>query len=211
MKAKFIVLFVLTISRAWANDKYFETMQKNIQQVYSANTSEEILVAVNSFERIGNAEKDKWEPYYYASFGYIMASLREQEGNKKDAMLDKASDVLKKAAALNSDESEIVALEGFIYMIRVTVDPASRGQEYSGLAMQTFGRALGLNPGNPRAMALLAQMEYGTAQFFKASTANACATATKSIEMFDGFKSDNPLAPRWGKETSLQLLERCNK
>jgi len=212
MKTNAVILFValtLTYNQVCANDQYVEAMQKNIQMVYDGRSAEEIQNAVNTFERIGNAEKDKWEPFYYASFGYIMMATREQEPARKDVMLDKASEILKKAAGIQPNESEIVALEGFIYMMKVTVDPAIRGQQYSGLAMQAFGKALGMNPENPRAMALMAQMEFGTAQFFKSSTTNACSKANLAIEKFENFKSDNALAPRWGKEMSLSLLKNC--
>lgn len=207
----FITLFSLFASLVLANEKYEQAMQTNIQGIYQAQTTEALQQSVNAFERIGTAEKSKWEPFYYASFGYIMMATKEQEGAKKDAWLDKATEMLKKASDINSKESEIVALEGFIYMIRVTVDPASRGQQYSGLAMQTFGEALSLSPENPRAMSLLAQMEFGTAQFFKSSTATACETALKAVDKFDTYKSDNVLAPSWGKEFALRLVKQCEK
>ena len=203
----FILVFISLV--ALANEKYEQAMQSNIQAVYQAKTSEELQQAVNSFERIGNAEKNKWEPYYYASFGYLMKATRESDGAKKDVFLDKAAEVLKKAAAINANDSEIVALEGFIYMIRVTVDPATRGQQYSGLAMQTFGKAISLNPENPRALSLMAQMEYGTAQFFKAPTDKACETGKQAVEKFETFNSNNPLAPRWGKESAIRFVQQC--
>lgn len=210
MKTTMLILFTFCSVALFANDKYEQAMQTNIQAIYKAQTVEDMQQAVNAFERIGAAEKNKWEPFYYASFGYIMMSTREEDGSKKDIMLDKATDVLKQAKTINANESEIVALDGFIYMMRVTVDPATRGQQYSGLAMQEFNKALAINPENPRAMYLLAQMEFGTAQFFKVSTADACATAAKAIEKFDNYKNENALAPRWGKESAQRVASQCN-
>lgn len=208
---KTIISFLLIFNAVvlFANDKYEQAMQANIQSVYQAKTVEELQQAVNSFIRIGNAEKDKWEPFYYASFGYVMMAAREADGAKKDPLLDRAAEVLKKAAAIKANDSEIVALEGFIHMIRVTVDPATRGQQYSGLAMQTFGKAISLNPENPRALSLMAQMEYGTAQFFNASTDKACETGKHAVEKFETFTSDNALAPRWGKESATRFMQQC--
>lgn len=194
---------------ASANDRYTEAMQKNIEVVYTAKSVEEIQAAVNAFERIGDAEKSKWEPFYYASYGYLMIALRVNEPAAKDKQLDLALETLKKASAVNSAESEIVALEGFIHMIRVTIDPASRGQQYSGLAMQTFGKAIGMNPENPRALALMAQMQYGTAQFFGSPTTEACGTLNKALEKFETYKSTNPLAPVWGKSMAEGMKAQC--
>jgi hypothetical protein len=114
-----------------------------------------------------------------------------------------------KAKAIVPKESEVIALEGFAYMIRVTVDPATRGPQYVGIAMQTYGQAINLNPENPRAFALLAQMQYGTAQFFGSSTTEACGTLAKSLEKFETYKSENPLAPQWGRGMAEGMKEQC--
>src|SRR3954464_11556408 len=121
-----VIVFMLT-QVVFASDKYTENMQKNIQVVYTAQSVEELQQAVNSFERIGTVEKTKWEPQYYAAFGYIMMANRENDGAKKDTYLDQAMAAIAKAKAIVPKESEVIALEGFAYMIRVTVDPATRG------------------------------------------------------------------------------------
>lgn len=203
----FALLFSFTI---FANDgKYIEAMSKQIDAVYKAQSPEDLQNAVNAFDRIANAEKTKWEPFYYSAFGNVMLANRQTEATKKDSYLDLALASIEKAKAINSNESEIIAMEGFIHMIRVTVDPASRGQQYSGLAMQTFGKAVTLNPENPRALSLLSQMQLGTARFFGSSTDEACATAKKSVEKFTSFKSENPLAPRWGKSMADAVVKQC--
>jgi hypothetical protein len=212
MKTKTIILFALLsiLQTAWAtDDKYAEAMKKNIQTVYTAQTIPDLQLAVNAFERIGAAEKNKWEPYYYASFGYVMIANREQEAAKKDAALDQATTALKKAQQIVPAESEVVAMEGFIHMIRVTVDPASRGQQYSALAYQSFNKAVAINPENPRALTLLAQMQYGTAQFFGSSTTEACATAARALEKFNVTAEPKPLAPQWGKGMAEGLKTKC--
>lgn len=204
-----LALLVFTVAKSLAADKYTESMQKNIDSVYSSKSVAGIQRAVNSLERIGDAEKTKWEPFYYASFGYVMMATREKDAAVKDSYLDLALKANEKAKALQPGESEIIAMEGFIHMIRVTVDPASRGQQYSSLAFQSFGKAVGMNPENPRALALLAQMQYGTAQFFGSSTAEACGTNTKALEKFDSFKSSNALAPKWGRGMAEEMKGQC--
>jgi hypothetical protein len=94
-------------------------------------------------------------------------------------------------------------------MIRVTVDPASRGQQYSGLAFQAFSKAVAINPENPRALGLLAQMQYGTAQFFGSPVTEACTTLTKALEKFETYKNESPLAPTWGKKMAEGMKAAC--
>lgn len=190
-------------------DKYIETMQKNIETVYTAQSIADIQNAVNAFERIGEAEKTKWEPFYYASFGYVMMANREKDAATKDSYLDLSLKSLERAKVLKPNDSEIIALEGFVHMIRVTVDPASRGQQYSGMAFQSFGKAVTMNPENPRALCLLAQMQYGTAQFFGSPTTEACGTLSKALEKFETYKPENVLAPKWGKGMAEGLKTKC--
>lgn len=204
------ILMILVSQLTFADDaKYIAAMQKNIETISKAQSIEELQSSVNSFERIGAAEKTKWEPQYYAAFGYIIMATRESDGAKKDGYLDRAMTAIEAGKKIAPGESEIVALEGFAYMIRVTVDPASRGPQFAGQSIQTYQKALELNAENPRALALLAQMQYGTAQFFGSSTTEACAIMHKSLEKFETYKSDNPLAPRWGKETAESMKENC--
>jgi tetratricopeptide (TPR) repeat protein len=205
------VLISLVFHAAVAEDnKYTEVMKKNIQVVYTAETIEQLQGAVNAFERVSAAEKTKWEPLYYAAFGYIMMTNQEKENAKKDAYLDLALKAIEKAKEIAPHESEIIALAGFAYMMRLRIDPATRGAEYAPLAMQMFGKAIELNSDNPRALVLMAQMQYGTAQFFGSSTTEACGLLKKSLEKFDTFKSDNPLAPQWGKQMGNRLKDQCN-
>lgn len=191
------------------DDKYIEAMSKNIEMVYQAQTTEELQKAVNAFDRIASAEKEKWEPLYYSAFGNIMLANRESDGSKKDSYLDLAMASIEKAKVARPNDSEIIALEGFVQMMRVTVNPAARGQEYSGKAYEAYQRALAINPSNPRALALMAQMEYGTAQFFKSPTTSACATNAKAIEKFETSKPESPLAPAWGKGMTEDLKTKC--
>lgn len=194
----------------FANDnKYGETMASNIQTVYTAQSVSALQNAVNTFERIGLAEKTKWEPYYYAAFGYIMMANKEQSAAAKDAYLDQATNAIKKASAVKKNDSEIIALEGFVHMIRITVDPSSRGQQYSALGMQAFGKAIALDPENPRALAMMARMQYGTAQFLGSPTTEACTTNNAALQKFATFKSDNPLAPQWGRGMAEEIMAKC--
>jgi hypothetical protein len=209
MKPLFALLLSLIVSTLTAQDKYTDTMVKAIEAVYKANTVAEHQEAVNTFDRIATAEKTKWEPFYYAAYGYVMMSNVETDNSKKDAYLNLATTALNSASALKKNESEINALEGFIHMIRVTVDPATRGQEYSGKAFRSFSMAVALNPENPRALALLAQMQYGTAQFFGSSTAEACGTVTKALEKFETAKAETALSPQWGKPLAERLNAEC--
>jgi Tfp pilus assembly protein PilF len=95
-------------------------------------------------------------------------------------------------------------------MIRLSLDPASRGQSMTPKVMQQFGQAMQMDPQNPRAMALMARMKMGTAQFFGQSTAEPCGMAQASLKLF-AAEEPAPLHPRWGKELAEEMIEACGK
>jgi tetratricopeptide (TPR) repeat protein len=204
-----ILAFALSLTANATDNKYIEAMAKNIETVYTAQTIDELQKAVNAFDRIANAEVEKWEPLYYSAFGNVMIANRETDGSKKDGYLDLALASLAKAKSIKPNDSEITALEGFVHMIRITVNPGARGQEFSGKAYESYQKALAFNPNNPRALALMAQMEFGTAQFFKSPTTSACATNSKAIEKFETTKPESPLSPMWGKGMTEGLRSKC--
>jgi hypothetical protein len=207
----FLLMSVTLVNSTLANgEKYVQAMQKSIQSLYDAETTADIQQAVNAIERIGSAEKKQWAPYYYAAFGYVRLAFKETDGAKKDALLDLAKANQEQADALKKDDSEIIAMAGFIMMIRITVDPATRGPQYAGLVMQTYQTALALNPNNPRALCLLANMQLGTAQFFHQPATEACGNAAKALTLFESDKAEDLLAPKWGKKMTAEVLVGCN-
>lgn len=209
MKALLAILLTLLVATLSAQDKYTETMLKNIQLAYDAKTVAEYQDVANAFARIAAAEKTKWEPHYYEAYSYIMMTNVEKDNAKKDGYLDLATIANNKAKAILKNDSEITTLEGFIFMMRVTIDPAERGQSFSGMAFQSLSKATAQNPENPRALTMLAQMQYGTAQFFGSSTDEACASVIKALQKYETAKTENVLAPQWGKPLAERLKGNC--
>src|ERR1041384_3878862 len=97
-----ILTFAMTLSLiAKASDeKFIEVMSKNIEVVYKSESMEELQKAVNAFDRIASAEKEKWEPLYFSAFGNIMLANRESDGSKKDNYLDLALASIGKAKTI---------------------------------------------------------------------------------------------------------------
>ena len=209
MKTILTSLLLLSTCLLQAQDKYTSAMLKNIEALYKSKTAEEYQATVNAFDRIAATEKTRFEPFYYAAFGNIMMAVNETTPGRKDNYLDLASADVDKAKAIKPNDSEIIALEGFVHMIRVTVDPQSRGQEYSGKAFTAFNKAVALNPENPRALALLGQMQLGTARFFGNDSSEACATSGKALEKFASYKPNSTLAPHWGQVMAEEVKAAC--
>ena len=205
-----MMLFVASIIFA-ENNKFEKVMIEQISLVYEASTVDEYQQVINTLERIGSAESNKWEPFYYASFANVMISTKVGQMSEKDRYLDIAQIFLDKANALNANNVEIITLQGFIHTMRLAADPGTRGQQYSELVFNTYNKALKIDPNNPRALIMLAQMKEGMARFFGSDTTEACEMANKALAAFDAYEIKNILSPAWGNSNAISMTERCNK
>lgn len=207
-----LVLFIASFAlNAQNQEAYMKAMMKGLQSMGAERNLENLQTSAGQFERIATNVDNQWHPQYYAALCYINASFLAEGVKAKDQLLDKAKPFIEKAKKFVPNNSEVVALEGFYFMAQLAADPDSRGQTLSGLASQTFGQAMQLNPKNPRAMVLMAQMQYGTAQFFGSSTAEACGLVEKSIPLFEAEEKGKSFEPTWGIEMAKELMATCGK
>lgn len=206
MKLLFMMLLVFH-----SPDAYEKAMKSALKQMDAVSSMDDMREVANTFGRITEVETEKWHAAYYASYTWTVVAANEEDPAKRDQLLDQAQQYLDKTMSMEKDESEVAALQGFIYMIRIGVDPATRGQSYSMKSAQSLQLSKSINPENPRSLFMLAQLSYGTAQFFGSDTSEACGMNEKALQLFDkGPASADPFAPTWGKEQSLQFKERCN-
>jgi hypothetical protein len=191
---------------------YEAAMLKTISILQEASNVEEMQKAAHQFERIAQAENTKWLPPYYAAYAYITMGAMEEEKAKKDQYLDQAQVLLNDALQLQEEESELIALQGYLHMIRLSVDPANRGQQLAPKATQLLTQATEVNPENPRALMLLGQMQFGSAQFFGTDITASCALIDKSIALYENqSQSKETLMPSWGLHIAQAYQEYCNK
>ena len=76
------------------SDKYMDAMKKNLSRFDSVKTTADYQGLSAAFERIGDAEKTQWLPYYYAGLALTTAGWQ-------DAKLDKEANA-EKIKALDS-------------------------------------------------------------------------------------------------------------
>lgn len=213
MKTLFLALafFILTpfiATPSFAADAYQNAMRKNLVSLQNAKTIDEYATVANTFERIASMKSDEWLPAYYCAYTNLQISNLQDKPEDKDAFLDKAQAHLDKAAGINKEDSEIMALQGFILMMKVSVDPANRGQALAGKTTAAFEKAVQLNPSNPRAQFLMGNWAYGTAQFFNSSTDEACSAILKSITLFEAEQKEG-FHPQWGKDMAEGMVKYC--
>lgn len=211
-KIAMLALFAAFATTAFSqSDKYKSAMQKNISQLDSATGKGTLPDLANSFERIGDAEKTQWLPYYYAAYCTVMNAYMQEDKSKVDAISDKAEALLTKAATLNTKEnSEIYVVKSMIASSHMMVDPQARWQQYGQPSSEAITKAKALDPTNPRPVFLEGQAKFYTPESFGGGKAPAKELLNKAMQMFDSFKPQSDLAPTWGKASIQYFLAQCN-
>lgn len=206
----FILFLNLTVFAQ--SDKYMPAMKKNIAMLDSAMQKGNGKELANNFERIADAEKTQWLPYYYAAYTNVMNAFMEKDKSKVDAIADKAEELIVKAEAIaGKDNSEIAVIKSMIASSHMMVDPQSRYMKYGPASSENIEAAKKLNPTNPRPVYLEAQAKFYTPAAFGGGKEVAKPLFEKALAMFDTFKPESELHPAWGKNATQYFLGLANK
>ncbi|MCK5371126.1 MAG: hypothetical protein KAQ62_21345, partial [Cyclobacteriaceae bacterium] len=110
------------------------------------------------------------------------------------------------------DAAERLALQGFLIMIRMSVDP-SRGMELGQECAMMLHQAYAMNSQNPRAVLMLGQFKHGSAQYMGEDTSEACAMFDEALQLLDQTQTDASadFLPNWGKDLSLTMQKQCQE
>ena len=68
-KFLFIAAIVSSVAAYSQSDKYTDAMKQSLSLFDSAKTAADLENAAAAFQRIGDAEKTQWLPYYWARIG----------------------------------------------------------------------------------------------------------------------------------------------
>src|SRR6202046_4554597 len=149
MKKTILALVLLASLAAGAQtDKYNQVMQKNIALLDSAKTIDDLQSVAGAFDRIGDAEKTQWLPYYYAALAQTWIGWKP-ETKDKDANSQKINAYLAKAEAIEKN-AETYAVENMSATQQMLVDPQSRYMTNGKDAATALQKGLALDPNNPR-------------------------------------------------------------
>jgi hypothetical protein len=202
----FSFLMFCSLALSAQSAKYLDAMKKNLALFDSAKTSADYQALANSFERIGDAEKTQWLPYYYA--GLVLATDGWNDPNvDKDANSTRINTLCDKAAALDNN-SEIYALRNMSATQQMMVDPQTRWQTYGVQATKDIEEGLKLNPDNPRLYYLRGESIFNTPPAFGGGKDKAKPVFEKALVLFKTEKP-KPLYPNWGMQRTEEQLAKC--
>lgn len=212
MKKIILVLLATTcLLQSWAqSDRYEPTMKKYLAGMDSSFKSVAGLVMLaNNFERVAQAEKNQWLPYYYAAFLQVNAGFIGQDPSKMDEYADKAEILINKADSLEKNNSEISCIKSMIASSRLMADPMSRYMEYGPLSTSYLDESIKFDASNPRPYLLKGQGLRYTPEQFGGGCEAAKPHLNTAMEKFTAFKPASDLHPNWGEFIVKGLLDEC--
>jgi hypothetical protein len=208
MKPLLVIIAMFFAGIAAAQSKYEAGMTRGLDQLKAAKNVDDMTAASAFFERIGDAEKDKWLPYYYAALTNYYTGWMNPKADK-DKVAEKSKDLISKAEGIEPDNSEIYCLKQMVAIMQMTVDPMARWQSYGAEARNDIEKAIKADPNNPRIYYLNGQTLMNTPEAYGGGKAVAKKLFEKSLELYKTFKPASDFHPNWGKEEAEKLLAAC--
>ena len=205
-----VIVLLATVVAFAQSEKFTAAMKKNLGAMDSSfKNPPELLNVANNFERIANAEKNQWLPYYYAAFCHVNYGFMEQDKDKIDGYADKASLLIGRADSLSPNNSEISCVKSMIASCHIMVNPMQRWQEYGQESSSNMEAAMQQDATNPRPYFLKGQgLKYTPEQF-----GGGCKTAKlqlqTALDKYAAFKPASDISPNWGKERTEVLIKDC--
>jgi hypothetical protein len=191
------------------SDKYTEAMKANIARLDSMMVKANGLELANNFERIGDAEKTQWLPYYYAALGTVSQAYNEKDNSKKDALADKAQQLIDKAEGiLGKENSETDVIKSMIATAHMMVDPQNRYMTYGPASSGFIEKSKSLDSTNPRPVLLEAESKFFTPETYGGGKDVAKDYFEKANALNEKFKAETELSPNWGKSTLQYFLSQ---
>jgi len=209
----FLAAVSLTTAAFSQSEKYTKAMESNIAKLDSSTSPQAWADLANSFQRIAEAEKTQWLPYYYAALanvmnGYMLSAGGTGIADKTDPLAAKAEELVNKADALNKDNSDIYCLKKMIATLKMMGDPMSRYQTEGPNAQAALDKAKALNPENPRIYLLEGQDKFYTPEQFGGSKTEAKTLFEQSLKKFAAEKPESSIHPHWGKNQVEYFLSQ---
>lgn len=208
-----LLLFAFGFGNA-QSDRYLKMMEAKVAAIDTTYNPADLVELANTFERIGDAEKTQWLPFYYAALSHVNSGLMQMNGgsadaSKTDPIADKAEAALNKAVALTSDNAELQILRKMIANLRMMGDPMNRYMTYGQQGAQALAKAKAMSPDNPRIYMLEGQDKFYTPEQFGGSKTEAKMLFETAMQKFDTFKPESSLHPHWGKRTVQYFLTQA--
>jgi hypothetical protein len=203
-KVFFAIIATVITTVSFAQGKFEAAMGKGLAQYGAAKTAAEYVEIAALFERIADAEKTQWIPYYYAAQALVQSGWMDNKADK-DKIGEKAKDLIAKGMAIETN-ADLYCTQQQVAVLQMMVDPMSRFQSYGAIGREALEKAKKVDATNPRIYYLDGMTVKNTPEAFGGGKAAAKVLFEKSVALFQTYKPASPFHPNWGKEMAEKEL-----
>ena len=200
----FILLFQLPLQAQTSNQT--KALETAVMQFNQTNNPSSYTQLFQKFEQLYSVDKTNWLiPYYAGMTKSIMCLLKmgDREALANDALLWVA-----RAKSIEQND-EIYCAESLAYTAKLSVNPPLRWFTYEGKIKNALSMAKKLNPNNPRAYILEANIQHKLPYLFGGGCKSAKPLIQKAEWCLNNQTKANSIEPSWGIQSLVKLKKAC--
>jgi hypothetical protein len=183
-----------------------KALEAAVMQFNQANKNQAYQELYLQFEQLYAVNKTNWLiPYYAGMTRSIMCLLKMGD---RDALANDALLWVGRAKSIVKND-EIYCAESLAYTAKMSVNPALRWLVYEGKIKKALSFAKKLNPNNPRAYVLEANIQQKIPFIFGGGCKSVKPLIQKAELCFNAQTKVNSVEPSWGFQSLVQLKKAC--
>jgi hypothetical protein len=201
----FILLSQLPVQAQETNQA--KALESAVLQFNQASKSQAYQELYLQFEQLYAVNKTNWLiPYYAGMTRSIMCLLKMGD---RDALANDALVWVGRAKSIVKND-EIYCAESLAYTAKMSVNPTLRWLIYEGKIKNALKLAKKLNPNNPRAYLLDANIQQKLPFIFGGGCKAVKPLIQKAELCFNNQTKANSIEPSWGIQSLVQLKKACS-
>ena len=199
----FILFFSICLLKVQAQvNSTNKTLETAVMQFNQGNKNLNYQELYLQFEQLYAVNKTNWLiPYYAGMTRSIMCLLKMGD---KDALANDALLWVGRAKSIMAND-EVYCAESLAYTAKMSVNPLLRWLTYEGKIKKSLSLAKKLNPNNPRAYVLEANIQQKIPYIFGGGCNSVKPLIEKAELCFNTQTKSNLVEPSWGKQSLVQL------
>ena len=200
----FVLLLQLSLQAQSSNQN--KVLESAVMQFNQTNNPSSYTKLYLQFEQLYSVDKTNWLiPYYAGMTKSLMCLLKMGD---RDALANDALLWIARAKSIVVND-EIYCAESLAYTAKMSVNPTLRWFTYESKIKNTLSLAKKLNPNNPRAYILEANIQHKLPFIFGGGCKSAKPLIQKAELCFNTQIKANSIEPTWGIQSLVKLKKAC--
>jgi hypothetical protein len=206
MKYLFVFILLIQLPTQAQSINQSKALEAAVMQFNQTNSPSSYTQLFLKFEQLYSLDKTNWLiPYYAGMTRSIMCLLKMGD---RDALANDALLWVGRAKSIMPND-EVYCAESLAYTAKMSVNPALRWLAYEGKVKNALSLAKRLNPNNPRAYLLEANIQQKLPFIFGGGCKSAKPLIQKAELCFNVQTKGSSVEPSWGIQSLVKLKKAC--